>query len=164
MRTRKKGACRTVNFTIDDLEATVRRAVAKRHYPCEEAALCPWDRVEETQWHAIGRCTHVGSVTARNEGWEKMRVTMMEAGIDEATTRLLQGLYKIEEGRFGEPELDCELSTISWRSAADEALRKNMTLLGGAQVWAGEIPGGMHGKLVHDMGMQLRRKGRRTVC
>ena len=129
-----------------------RSAMARRHYPCVEAAICPCDRVEETQWHAIGRCTHPHSKQEREQGANKINLVLAGTACKRDALEALHDWYRCEDGLFPEPKMTTK-ATAGWQRGADEAVAKNMATLGARQAWSGAIPNGMHGKLVHQGGM-----------
>jgi hypothetical protein len=141
------------DIQISHNQLPTRLVVSRRHCPVKEAGLCPECGCEETQWHAIGRCNHVASVGARRKGKEKMEGVIDDAKCRGGCRETLLWLYT-----GGGAYLDLEgappkQTGESWRRQADAMLATNARTLGPLQLWAGTLPNGLHGKLVHDGGM-----------
>ena len=127
-----------------------RVQMARREYPCEIGEQCPASAERDSQWHVIGCCKHPDSCRARDEGSAAVYEITDNANCTQDTRLVLEHIYGHKNGSWDRrvtaaPDVDARTA----EGKADTVLFRNVEALGGEQIWAGTVPRGLHGRLVH---------------
>ena len=123
---------------------------AKYDFPGSEGEKCLGCGAKETTWHAIGLCGHVGSCAMRDKGRVKIDEVIENGATDEETKEWLRWIYWTSNGSWDRSRAPVApgLAPGTAGTDPDVILAANVTDLGGQQIWAGVLTGGLHGRLV----------------